>query len=202
MSSGCARIKLVEITVMAINETKQVHDPAAGTEKPWQFLLPAGGSNPSSTHPSPGPEHEGARPFYEISGISFSGNGPASAKSKSRPTAVKSWAEAQQTAGRRFLRAKRSPASVCPWSWDGRPVILQSRATDEAGNVQPNAGGIHCRRRGPPRGNAQNVAAFTMEHCKRRSRGWGDRCQGRGEPCLCMRSLAVGDCACAWPEHG
>ena len=24
-----------------------------------------------------------------------------------------------------------------PWRWDGQPVVLQSRAWDEAGNVQP-----------------------------------------------------------------
>ena len=24
-----------------------------------------------------------------------------------------------------------------PWRWDGGPAVLQSRSTDEAGNVQP-----------------------------------------------------------------
>jgi len=50
-----------------------------------------------------------------------------------------------------------------PWNWDGRTAILQSRATDEAGNVQPTREAFIAER-GPPRGTP-NVAAFTMEHC-------------------------------------
>jgi hypothetical protein len=46
-----------------------------------------------------------------------------------------------------------------PWNWDGRPVILQSRATDEAGNVQPTRDALIAER-GPPRGTP-SVAAFT-----------------------------------------
>ena len=41
---------------------------------------------------------------------------------------------------------RKCPARCCrkcltrfrlPWEWDGKPVLLQSRSTDEAGNVQP-----------------------------------------------------------------
>jgi sulfane dehydrogenase subunit SoxC len=41
-------------------------------------------------------------------------------------------------------------------------MILQSRATDEAGNVQPTREALIAEG-GPPRGTP-NVAAFTMEH--------------------------------------
>jgi sulfane dehydrogenase subunit SoxC len=50
-----------------------------------------------------------------------------------------------------------------PWQWDGREAILQSRATDEAGHVQPSREAFIAER-GPPR-STPNVAAFPMEHC-------------------------------------
>jgi sulfane dehydrogenase subunit SoxC len=50
-----------------------------------------------------------------------------------------------------------------PWSWNGGPAILQSRAIDEAGNVQPSREAFIADR-GPPR-STPNVAAFPMEHC-------------------------------------
>jgi sulfane dehydrogenase subunit SoxC len=34
----------------------------------------------------------------------------------------------------------RGPHAMCfvmPWRWDGQPAILQSRAYDDGGNVQP-----------------------------------------------------------------
>jgi sulfane dehydrogenase subunit SoxC len=49
-----------------------------------------------------------------------------------------------------------------PWNWDGRPAVLQSRATDEAGNVQPTREALIADR-GPPR-STPNVQAFPMEH--------------------------------------
>jgi len=49
-----------------------------------------------------------------------------------------------------------------PWNWDGRPVVLQSRATDEAGNVQPTREALIAER-GPPR-STPGVLAFPMEH--------------------------------------
>jgi sulfane dehydrogenase subunit SoxC len=34
-----------------------------------------------------------------------------------------------------------------PWQWDGGPAVLQSRAWDEAGNVQPTRAQFHCAAR-------------------------------------------------------
>jgi sulfane dehydrogenase subunit SoxC len=39
-----------------------------------------------------------------------------------------------------------------PWRWDGQPVVLQSRAWDEAGNVQPTRADMFAER-GEPKGN-------------------------------------------------
>src|SRR4029077_12966896 len=46
----------------------------------------------------------------------------------------KSWGEA---ALQGTVHEKAFTRFVMPWRWDGQPAILQSRAWDEAGNVQP-----------------------------------------------------------------
>ena len=46
----------------------------------------------------------------------------------------KSWSEAALQGP---IHDKAFTRFVMPWRWDGRPAILQSRAWDEAGNVQP-----------------------------------------------------------------
>ena len=46
----------------------------------------------------------------------------------------KSWAEA---ALQDPVLPKAFTRFHAPWRWDGRPVVLQSRAWDEAGNAQP-----------------------------------------------------------------
>ena len=97
--------------------------------------------------------------FYEISGIAYSGNGRIG-KVEVSADGGKSWAQAalqDPVLSKAFTRFRMA------WSWDGRPVILQSRATDEAGNVQPTREAFIAEH-GPPRGTP-NVAAFTMEHC-------------------------------------
>ena len=150
------RIKLVESPVMAINETKQ-YTILRPDGKAWQFYFPQEVKS-FITHPSPGLNMKGPG-FYEISGISFSGNGRIS-KVEVSADGGKSWAQAalqQPVLSKAFTRFRMA------WKWDGGPVVLQSRATDEAGNVQPSREAFIAER-GPPRGTP-NVAAFTMEHC-------------------------------------
>ncbi len=103
------------------------------------------------THPSPGLAMRGPG-FYEISGLAYSGNGRIS-KVMVSPTAAQ---PGRRQRCRNRSRAKPSPDSAMPWRWDGAPAILQSRAWDEAGNVQPtvrssslfavklHASGSHC----------------------------------------------------------
>jgi sulfane dehydrogenase subunit SoxC len=150
------RIKLVESPVMAINETKQ-YTILRPDGKAWQFYFPQEVKS-FITHPSPGLNMKGPG-FYEISGISFSGNGRIS-KVEVSADGGKSWAPAALQAP---VLSKAFTRFRIPWNWDGRTAILQSRATDEAGNVQP-AREAFIAERGPPRGTP-NVAAFTMEHC-------------------------------------
>src|ERR1700682_6230491 len=71
--------------------------------------------------------------FHEISGIAWSGRG----KIKRVDVSVddgNSWQEAQlqEPVLTRALTRFR-----LPWQWDGRPAVIQSRATDETDYVQP-----------------------------------------------------------------
>ena len=50
-----------------------------------------------------------------------------------------------------------------PWRWDGGPVVLQSRAWDEGGNVQPTRAEFIARR-GQTRVPVTNPQAFTSQH--------------------------------------
>jgi sulfane dehydrogenase subunit SoxC len=124
------RIKLVEAPTMAINETMQYTMRIEG-QKSWQFYFPQEVKS-FITHPSPGLALKGPG-HYEISGIAYSGNGRI-AKVMVSADGGKSWAEAA-------LQGPVNPKAFTrfrmPWRWDGQPVVLQSRAWDEAGNVQP-----------------------------------------------------------------
>jgi len=84
------------------------------------------------THPSFGQTLKGPG-YYDISGIAYSGNGRI-ARVMVSADGGKSWAEAAlqgPVLPQAFTRFRM------PWRWDGQPVVLQSRATDEAGNTQP-----------------------------------------------------------------
>jgi sulfane dehydrogenase subunit SoxC len=84
------------------------------------------------TSPSPGLSLKEPG-IYEISGIAYAGTGRI-AKVLVSADGGKSWAESA-------LQEPRLPKAFTrfsmPWRWDGGPAILQSRAWDEAGNMQP-----------------------------------------------------------------
>jgi sulfane dehydrogenase subunit SoxC len=71
--------------------------------------------------------------IYEITGVAYAGTGRI-AKVLVSADGGKSWAEAA-------LQEPRLPKAFTrfrmPWRWDGGPAILQSRAWDEGGNMQP-----------------------------------------------------------------
>src|SRR5438477_8990302 len=149
------RIKLVEEPVMAINETLQYTYRVAGP-KIWQFFYPQEVKS-FITHPSPGLTLKGPG-YYEISGLAYSGNSRISRVMVSADGG-KSWAQAA-------LQAPVLPKALTrfrmPWRWDGQPVVLQSRAWDEAGNLQPTRGEMFAER-GEPKVNLP-VTAFPMGH--------------------------------------
>jgi sulfane dehydrogenase subunit SoxC len=149
------RIKLVEEPVMAINETMQYTYRVAGP-KIWQFFFPMEVKS-FVTHPSPGLTLKGPG-FYEVSGLAYSGNGRI-AKVMVSADGGKSWGEAALDAP---VLSKALTRFRMPWRWDGQPVVLQSRAWDEAGNVQPTRGELLAER-GEPKVNVP-VTAFPMGH--------------------------------------
>jgi sulfane dehydrogenase subunit SoxC len=71
--------------------------------------------------------------FYEISGIAWSGAGRIRRVEVSADGGA-SWADAALTGEE---RPKSLVRFRLPWEWTGKPAVLQSRATDERGRVQP-----------------------------------------------------------------
>lgn len=124
------RIKLIDQPAMSFYEAKTYSQVLPG-ERFWRFHFLQEVKS-FITHPSFGHHLKGPG-YHEISGIAYSGTGRI-ARVMVSADAGKSWAEAalqgtpQPQAFTRFRMA---------WRWNGEPVVLQSRAWDEAGNVQP-----------------------------------------------------------------
>src|SRR5439155_25366247 len=70
---------------------------------------------------------------YEISGIAWSGAGRIRRVEVSADGGA-TWAEAALTGEE---RPKSLVRFRLPWEWKGQAAVLQSRATDENGRVQP-----------------------------------------------------------------
>ena len=149
------RIKLIEAPVMAWNETSR-YTILLPSGKAWQFFFPQEVKS-FITHPSPGMTMRGPG-FYEISGLAYSGNA-AIKKVEVSADGGQSWAAAVLQAP---VLSKALTRFRMPWNWDGRPVILQSRATDEAGNVQPTRAALVAERYQPK--NVPPGTAVLGEH--------------------------------------
>jgi sulfane dehydrogenase subunit SoxC len=96
--------------------------------------------------------------FYEISGIAYSGTGRIS-KVMVSADGGKSWAQAALQAP---VLSKAFTRFRLPWHWDGGPAILQSRAWDEAGNMQPTRAQLVAER-GETK-SVPNVLGFPSQH--------------------------------------
>jgi sulfane dehydrogenase subunit SoxC len=101
-------------------------------DKAWQFVFPLEVKS-MITHPSPGHLLKGPG-FYEISGLAWSGNGTIRSVEVSADGG-KSWAPAVLNAP---VLSKALTRFRAAWQWDGSPAMLQSRATDDTGMVQPS----------------------------------------------------------------
>jgi sulfane dehydrogenase subunit SoxC len=124
------RLKVTTAPTMTRDETSH-YTILLPNGKAWQFYYPMDVKS-VITHPSPGLSMQGAGP-YQISGLAWSGKGKVS-KVEVSADGGRSWAPAA-------LHEPILPIAFTrfhiPWKWDGGPATLQSRATDEAGNVQP-----------------------------------------------------------------
>ena len=96
--------------------------------------------------------------IYEITGVAYSGTGRI-AKVMVSADGGQSWGQAALDAP---VLSKALTRFRMPWRWDGQPVVLQSRAWDEAGNVQPTREQMFAER-GEPKVNVP-VTAFPMGH--------------------------------------
>jgi sulfane dehydrogenase subunit SoxC len=124
------RLKAIEQPAYTYFESKNYSQILPGG-KTWRFhfLMEV---KSFITHPSFG--HTLKEPgFYTISGVAYSGTGRI-AKVLVSADGGKSWGEA---ALQEPILDKAFTRFQMPWRWDGQPAILQSRAWDEAGNVQP-----------------------------------------------------------------
>jgi sulfane dehydrogenase subunit SoxC len=124
------RIKLGEAPFETRDETAKYTDLMPdGRALQFNFVMQV---KSVITFPSPGkqPRQPG---FCEISGLAWSGNGRVTRVDVSCDNG-KSWREAalQEPVLDKCLTRFR-----LPWMWDGGPAMLQSRATDETGEVQP-----------------------------------------------------------------
>jgi sulfane dehydrogenase subunit SoxC len=162
------RIKVVDAPIMAQNET-MAYTILLPSGKAWQFFYPQEVKSFIS-NPSPGMALTGPG-FYEISGLAWSGNGRISKVEVSADGGNSFALAALQTP----VLSKALTRFRMPWNWNGTPAVLLSRATDEAGNVQPSRAAFLAER-GAPRGNAA-VTAFPMEHCNMVS-SWGVSAKG------------------------
>ena len=107
----------------------------------YTILLPSGNSlqfvfpieaKSVITRPSPGLTLQG-RGLYQVSGLAWSGYGKITRVEVSADGG-KSWAPA---ALQEPILPKALTRFRIPWLWDGSPAVLQSRATDASGYVQP-----------------------------------------------------------------
>ena len=84
------------------------------------------------TSPS-GQMHVTQGSIYRVTGIAWSGAGSI--------RRVEVSADGGQTWGDALIESQQLDKALVrfsiPWRWDGAPAVLQSRATDSAGNVQP-----------------------------------------------------------------
>ena len=124
------RLKLTDAPVMAKDETSK-YTVLLPDGKAWQFVFPMEVKS-IITHPSPGLSLKG-QGFYEIAGLAWSGNGRIKQVDVSADGG-KSWAPA---ALQEPVLSKALTRFRVPWEWNGGPAVLQSRATDETGMVQP-----------------------------------------------------------------
>jgi sulfane dehydrogenase subunit SoxC len=133
------RLKLVERPMMTRDETaKYTLLRPDGSALQFVFAMEA-----KSVITQPSPELSMKEPgLYEISGLAWSGAGRI-AKVEISADGGRSWAEALLQPP---ILSKALTRFRLPWRWDGGPAVLQSRATDEDGNVQPTRAALLARR--------------------------------------------------------
>jgi sulfane dehydrogenase subunit SoxC len=124
------RIKVTQGPTHAKDETSKYTDPTPdGKARQFTFVM---GVKSVITHPSSGMKMQGAG-WYEISGIAWSGAGKVG-KVEVSTDGGGSWRDAVL---QEPVFSKSVTRFRLPWEWSGQAALLQSRAIDEKGRVQP-----------------------------------------------------------------
>jgi sulfane dehydrogenase subunit SoxC len=124
------RLKLTTGPAMTKDETSK-YTILLKDGKAWQFVFPMEVKS-VITRPAPGMTLKGPG-LYEISGLAWSGNGSIRQVDVSADGG-KSWASAALQGS---ILPKAPVRFRLPWQWNGGPAVLQSRAHDDTGMVQP-----------------------------------------------------------------
>jgi sulfane dehydrogenase subunit SoxC len=124
------RLKLTTGPAMTKDETSK-YTILLRDGKAWQFVFPMEVKS-VITRPAPGMTLKGPG-LYEISGLAWSGNGSIRQVDVSADGG-KSWASAALQGP---ILPKAPVRFRLPWQWNGSPAVLQSRAHDDTGMVQP-----------------------------------------------------------------
>jgi sulfane dehydrogenase subunit SoxC len=124
-------IKVVDQPAMTKDETSKYSDlQADGVSRLFTFPM---GVKSVITSPSPGLRMSEPG-IYQISGIAWTGAGKVRRVEVSADGG-KSWADAALD---EHVMSKCLTRFRSAWRWDGTAAVILSRATDEAGNVQPS----------------------------------------------------------------
>jgi sulfane dehydrogenase subunit SoxC len=128
------RLKLGDQPYETREETSKYTDLMPdGKARQFTFVMEA---KSVITRPSGGQRLTGGPGFYEISGLAWSGHGRIDRVEVSTDGGS-SWHEARLDEP---VLSKAVARFRAPWRWDGKAALLQSRAIDETGYVQPRHG--------------------------------------------------------------
>jgi len=109
-----------------------------GTARQFNFVMEV---KSVITRPSPG-RGLGQPGFHEVAGLAWSGRGRITRVEVSADEGA-SW---QDAALQEPVLSKCLTRFRLPWTWAGGPAMLQSRATDETGMVQPTRASLLAER--------------------------------------------------------
>ena len=133
------RIKVTAGPTMTKDETSKYSDlypDGHATQFTFEIGVKSVITSPGGGHTLPG------RGLYQISGLAWSGAGRIGRVEVSADGG-RSWAEAALTEP---VLPKSLTRFRMPWRWDGGPAVLQSRAIDETGAVQPTRAALMAER--------------------------------------------------------
>jgi len=134
-------LRVSDVPAMTKDETSRYSDLMAdGRSRLFTFPM---GVKSVITSPSPG-LGLGPRGRYRISGISWSGSGRIRRVEVSADGGA-SWTDAVLDT---HVLPKCCTRFQAAWDWNGAPAVIMSRATDEAGDIQPTHAALMAGRAG------------------------------------------------------